>query len=114
MIKTILLVLCILVSFNASSEEIEKECVTANECIFKVGEHFKFSVVGIGSVLPLSTSIYEMDEKMYHADYDVANYCVRVLKKGLPNNGFVTIGFFSTRTGDVYTGDEKNESCPTK
>ncbi len=112
--KIILLVLCILVSLNGFAEEIEKECVTSNECIFKVGDNFKYSVAGIGSVLPLSRLISKIDERMYHAIDDVGNYCVRVLKKDLSNNGLITIGFFSTRSGNIYSGDEKNNTCPTK
>jgi len=104
--KIILFIIISFVSLNGYTEQILKECSKPDECTFKVGNDFEFLVAGIGTILPLSQNLSKGNA--YQAINDVTAGCVRVIKGG---GDSATIGFFSTRTGDVFPASEDEKPC---
>ena len=104
--KIILFIIFSFVSLNGYTEQILKECSKPDECTFKIGNDFEFLVAGIGTILPLSQNLSKGNT--YQAINDVTAGCVRVIKGG---GDSATIGFFSTRTGNVFPANEDEKPC---
>lgn len=104
--KVVLFLIISFVSLNGYTDQIVKDCSNSDVCTFKVGDDFEFLVAGIGSILPLSQNLSKGNS--YQAINDVTTGCVRVIKGSGDSN---TIGFFSTRTGEIFPATEGEDPC---
>lgn len=102
-LKIWLILSSLLMSYFVNAEEITKKCKSNNECLFSIGEDFKFSISGIGSILPLLKNMTIGDK--YSAINDVSSGCVSVYYSYDPEK---IVGYFSSISGEIFSSIDYN------
>lgn len=103
-------------AFNAVRES--KEChasLQSINCTYRLGDHLKFSIDGVGEIDAAVTFEFVSPESPYHARFAIKSSCVLIQRKLLNtpySEAISDMAFVSLRNGKVYrTWPECKESA---